>query len=98
MGVTISPRETDSFKQTYSFCRIFDTKCRGCKLSGMGTVKSMNVDYVSVARERRLAALELLKCRQPALPGLAKIKMAPHPDDVKLTPCRKRIIYQLQAR
>ena len=58
----------------------------------------MNVNYVSVARKRRLAALEILKRRQPALPGLAKAKMAPHPDDPKIAPFRERIVYQLQAR
>lgn len=58
----------------------------------------MNVDYVSVARERRLAALKVLKRRQPALPGLAKAKMAPHPDDAKIAPFRERIIYQLRTR
>ncbi len=58
----------------------------------------MNVDYVSVARKRRLAALKVLKRRQPALPGLAKAKMAPHPDGVNIAPFRERIIYQLQSR
>ncbi|WP_299851607.1 hypothetical protein [uncultured Roseovarius sp.] len=55
----------------------------------------MNVDYVAVARQRRLSALEVLERRQPALPGLSKPKMAPHPDDVNILPLRDRIVYQL---
>ena len=57
----------------------------------------MNVDYVSVAQKRRLEALEILKHRQQALPGLALAKMAPHPEDVNITPCRERIVYQLNV-
>ncbi len=57
----------------------------------------MNVDYVSVARKRRLVALKVLTRRQPALPGLAKPKMAPHPDDVNIVPFRERIVLQLKT-
>lgn len=55
----------------------------------------MNVDYVSVARKRRLVALKVLDRRQPALPGLTKAKMAPLPGTGKVVQMRERIVYQL---
>ena len=57
----------------------------------------MNVDYVNIARERRLTALEVLQRRQPALPGMGKLKMAPLQEDGKIVPFRERIVYLLDT-
>lgn len=58
----------------------------------------MNVDYLKVAQRRRLNALKVLDRRQPVLPGMKSLKLAPHPDDPKGPPVRERIVYQLQTR
>ena len=57
----------------------------------------MKNDFIAVARKRRLSALEVLKRRQPALPGLAKAKMAPLQPDPSIVPFRERIVYQLKT-
>ena len=65
---------------------------------GMGTVISMTVDFVSVARKRRLTALEGLGRRHHAISRLGKLKFAPLQYGDKVVPIHDGIVFALDRR